>query len=246
MISLKSYSVKTHQGPYLNINEDGHEVDIDNRLFNIFDGFGGSQIGNRYVSLIKNSLRDFYTKFGKDPDSTFPFFYSPKYLLEGNALINCMYSSHNLLLKENSLKKVSQRGGASAIGSVLIENILFLTSTGNCISYLYRKGNLEVLTYPDCLRSFVEGGSDVHLHTSPLSGLGLFDDLHLQNREIRIFNDDIIAFMTDGVYSRLTKRDIKHVLAKNDISDYEKIDLFFEMSNMRGNLDNQTVLLLQF
>lgn len=44
-MKLKSYAAKTHQGPYLEINEDGYEFDFENELYMILDGFGGSGIG---------------------------------------------------------------------------------------------------------------------------------------------------------------------------------------------------------
>ena len=38
MIRLKSYSAKSHQGPYLQVNEDAVLVDYANRLAIVMDG----------------------------------------------------------------------------------------------------------------------------------------------------------------------------------------------------------------
>ena len=56
MISLKGFSSKTHQGPFLQTNEDDIDVDLINDLFLIFDGFGGAGIGDRTVGVIKEFL----------------------------------------------------------------------------------------------------------------------------------------------------------------------------------------------
>ena len=69
--------------------------------FLIFDGFGGSNIGDRTVHKLKDSIKSFYTKIGNDSDATLPFYYSYKYLIEGNALINSMHYAHMVLKKEN-------------------------------------------------------------------------------------------------------------------------------------------------
>jgi serine/threonine protein phosphatase PrpC len=44
-MDLINFSVETHQGPFLNVNEDGFEFDFENEIFMIFDGFGGNNIG---------------------------------------------------------------------------------------------------------------------------------------------------------------------------------------------------------
>ncbi len=246
MLKLKSYAAKTHQGPYLEINEDDIDIDLHNKLFLILDGFGGSNVGDKAVSLIKSTLKKFYTKIGGDPDSTLPFFYSHKYLIEGNALINSMHYAHDLMKRENQPKAMNEKGGASAIAAAMAENIITLSSTGNCLAYLYRKGKLETVLVPDSLRPLAGDEFTNHFQTSPVSGFGLFEDLHLQTREIRLQDDDLLVMMTDGAYSRLKRKEIKFIIDKPELSDEEKIEEIFKNSNSRGNLDNQSTIFLRF
>ncbi|MCK5073351.1 MAG: hypothetical protein KAQ98_08005 [Bacteriovoracaceae bacterium] len=246
MIELKEYSAKTDKGPYLQINEDDYDIDLSNKLFLIFDGFGGSNIGDQAVSFLKSEIKNFYTRFGSDPDSTFPFSYSYKYLIEGNALINSMQYAQLAIRKENGQKKeLSERGGASAIAVALAENIMTFVSTGNCASYLYRNGFLNVITCPDTLKFSSKQNYRVPIHTCPMSGFGLFDDIYLQTRELRLFEDDLIILMTDGVYGGLGEDELKFIIDKKQ-DDSKKINELFTFSNERGNLDNQTVILLRF
>src|SRR5690554_2697171 len=100
-MKLKSYTAKTHQGPYLHINEDEVDVDLRNKIYMLIDGFGGSGIGDRVAKEVKETIKRFYTRVGGDPDSTLPFFFSHKYLIEGNALINSMHYAHSLIKKDN-------------------------------------------------------------------------------------------------------------------------------------------------
>jgi serine/threonine protein phosphatase PrpC len=246
MLKLKSYATKTHQGPYLEINEDDVDIDLHNGLFLILDGFGGSNVGNKAVELIKNTLKKFYTKIGGDPDSTLPFFYSHKYLIEGNALINSMHYAHDLMKADNESKPMNEKGGASAIAAAMAENIMTLSATGNCLAYLYRKGKLETILVPDSLRPLAGDEYINHYQTSPVSGFGLFEDLHLQIRELRLQEDDLLVLMTDGAYSRLKRKEIKFIIDKQDSSDEEKIEEIFKTSNARGNLDNQSTIFLRF
>lgn len=236
----------TNQGPYLQINEDGIEVDLRSQLYLIFDGFGGSNIGDKTVAKVKETIKKFYTKIGGDPDSTLPFFYSPKYLLEGNALINSMHYAHSLIKKDNFDKNMSERGGSSAIGAALAENILTMAATGNCAGYLYRKGHLEIIARPDSLHDLSVDDYNRHFFTAPMSGFGLFDDLHLEIHELRITDGDMVLLMTDGAYARLDEDEIKYVIEKKNATESEKIGELFSQSNSRGNLDNQSAVILQF
>jgi len=246
MIELKKFTYRTHQGPYLELNEDDVEVDLSNNLFMLFDGFGGSNSGDRAVRELKENIKKFYTKIGGDPDSTLPFYYSYKYLLEGNALLNSMHYAHKILKDQNGEKELSSRGGASAVIGALDDNILTISSTGNCMAYLFKEGHLEVIIPPDTISYFSYDHYQRHFHTAPLSGFGLFDDLHLTVREVKLAKGDAFVFLSDGVFSRLEKTELIFTLNKHNASDEEKIDDLFDMANERGNLDNQSALILQF
>jgi PPM family protein phosphatase len=245
LIKLKGYAAKTDQGPYLQINEDGCEVDMSSSLFMVFDGFGGAGIGDKCVSQLKGHIKTFYTKVTASPDNTLPFYFSKKYLLEGNALLNASHYSHRLLYKENSQVNLSQRGGSSAVIGALSENIMTFISTGNCLIYLYRRGVLTKLFQQDTIFYVHRDEFKVYWQTSPLSGFGLFEDLHLEVKEVKILNGDQFILMTDGAYSRIQKDELKYILDES-VQNLKKVETVFEISNERGNLDNQSMVLLQF
>ncbi|MFA6236985.1 MAG: SpoIIE family protein phosphatase [Bacteriovorax sp.] len=246
MIELKSYGLLTHQGPHLNLNEDFVEVDLAHNLYMIIDGFGGSNIGDKAAMIIRDSLKRSYTKIAIDPESTLPFFFSHKYLIEGNALINAFHVAHQNMTRENESKGMNSRGGGSVIGAALAENVLTLVSTGNCGAYLYRKGHLSTEILPDSLRSISRDSFSSYLHTVPMSGIGLFEDLHYQVKELKIAEGDMVILLTDGVYARLEENEIKYTVDKHLDSELEIIKELFRLANDRGNLDNQSGLLLQF
>lgn len=246
MIELKSYGMQSHQGPHLNLNEDLVEADLVNNLFIIVDGFGGSNVGDRSAGIIRDSLKRAYTKIAVDPEATLPFFYSHKYLIEGNALINAFHVAHQNILKENTDKNIDNRGGGSVIAAAVSENILTMVSTGNCAAYLYRKGRLSLEVLPDSLANLSRDPFHSYLHCVPMSGVGLFEDLHFNVRELKIAEGDLVLLLTDGAYARVNADEIKYTLEKNMESELEAIKELFKLSNDRGNLDNQSAIILQF
>ena len=167
MIKLKSYAAKTEVGPYLQVNEDDIDVDLTNNLYVIYDGFGGSNIGDKCVSISKENISKFYIKISADPDSTLPFYFSPKYLIEGNALINAVNIAHKEILKYNSTAEMSERGGVCLLAAAQSENILTFVSTGNCLALLYRKNELSFITLPDSLANFSQDDYNQEFYSSP-------------------------------------------------------------------------------
>lgn len=246
MIELKSYGMQSHQGPHLNLNEDLVDADLVNNLFMLIDGFGGSNIGDRAAMMIRDHLKRSYTRISIDPDATLPFFYSHKYLIEGNALINAFHTAHQHVNKDNEQKNLDNRGGGSVIAAAVAENILTMVSTGNCVAYLYRKGHLSLEVLPDSLASLSRDSYQSFLHSVPMSGIGLFEDLHYNVRELKVTEGDVVIMLTDGAYSRLNMDEIKYIVETNLESELDAIKELFRLSNDRGNLDNQSAIILQF
>lgn len=245
-MDLKSFASQSAPGPFLKINEDACEFDFTSKLYMIFDGFGGSGIGDIAVTNLKKNLKNFFLNLNRDPNSTLPFFYSPKYLLEANVLINAMLYSHDLLLKENYKKDLSKRAGASSILMTQSEEILTVISVGNCCVYLERAGELNKILVEDNYYYLGDDSHDAHLRLMPMSGFGLFPDLYYQVKEVRINSGDKIIAMTDGAYGHLGQNEILNTINSNSLDLDEKINKIFELSNKRGNLDNQSVMILEF
>jgi serine/threonine protein phosphatase PrpC len=246
MIKLSSYAAKTDQGPYLQVNEDGHEIDLVNHLYMIFDGFGGSSIGDQAVNLVNETIKKFYTRIGGDPDATLPFYFSPRYLIEGNALVNAMEYAHFLLKKDNKDKDMNSRGGVSGLAVAQSENILTVASSGNCMALLYSKGDLQVVSHPDNFELVSGDHFERQFKTAPSSAFGLFDDLHLRVQEVRVMKGDRVVLLTDGVYSRIKNEELKDILQRDGAKHLDRLEEMFELANSRGNLDNQTAVLLNF
>ena len=156
------------------------------------------------------------------------------------------HTAHQNVNRDNEKKSMDNRGGASVIAAALAENILTLVSTGNCVAYLYRKGHLTVEVLPDSLASLSRDTFQSHLHSVPMSGIGLFEDLHYSVRELKVTEGDLVVLLTDGAYSRLSADEIKYTIEKNLESEMEAIKELFRLSNDRGNLDNQSAMILQF
>lgn len=243
---LKSYAAKTDQGPCLEINEDDIYTDITNNLFLLFDGFGGAGVGDVAVSQMKDKISSFYSKIGGDPDSTMPFVFNSRYLLEMNSLINSSLMAHESLMKENEAKEMHQRGGSSMAGGVLCGNIFNVMSIGNTICCLIRDSKVQIVANPDCMTPPWMDTYQPQFHTAPLNALGLFTKLGYEVKEVRIKEGDCIIMMSDGVYARILPKDLREIVGNQKMKESEKVDKLFALANERGNRDNQSTIVLRF
>lgn len=243
---LRSISCETSQGPHLQINEDSYDYNLEMNLFMIFDGFGGAGIGDKCTQELKEAFKKNFFHFSKDENATLPFFYSPRYLVEGNALVNAALVSHKKIYENNLTKETPYRAGASAIIFTQTETLLTFLSIGNCVAYLVRRGKATLLMKPDNLETLSLSDGESIFSTQPVSAFGLYPDLYYQIKDLRIQEHDSILLLTDGVYSRLHEHEISSVVTNSRFSPREKISELMKLANMRGNLDNQTALLCEY
>ena len=211
MLKIKSYYMSSDQGPYLEINEDAVQVDLRNKIYSIYDGFGGAGIGDSVVNIAKKSIDSFCVKMSSDPDSTLPFSFNHKFLIEGNAIINAVLHAHNEVTRFNNEREISSKGGVSTIVCSLAEKILTFVSVGNCRACLLRNGHMTNLVNSDSLY-LSSNQYDRMFKTASMNGLGLFEDLYYEVKEFVIEKGDLVVLLTDGVYGRLLDEEMKYIL----------------------------------
>jgi serine/threonine protein phosphatase PrpC len=243
---LKAYAAQTHQGPYLQINEDGYEFDFENDLFMVLDGFGGSGFGDRAVEKLKAEIKTFYTQLADDPNATMPLYYNPRNLLEGNAILNSMMNAHQNLFRANSDRPINQRAGSSVIVAAKSDSLMVLVGVGNCCAYHFRQGTLSKIIVEDTLKYLSKNQFETRFRTSPMNAMGMYPELGYQMREVRLLEGDKLVFMTDGFYAHLSEEEILHHLNRKALDAQDRLNSLLKLSNSHGNLDNQTAMILEF
>ncbi len=245
-MKLKAYAAATHQGPFLEVNEDAYDFDLDQRFFLVLDGFGGSGVGDKAVERLKEDLKAFLGRLTSDPDATMPLYWSQRWLLEGNALVNSILNAHQALVRENSTKDLNQRAGASGACALMADDILVLAQVGNCQAYLIRRGKAEALFVPDTHALLSPDHRSPRALHIPASAFGLHPDLTWSMREVRIQQGDQFVLLTDGVAPWVSAEELPHLLSRLDSDAQARLRGLMKLSNDRGNCSNQTGLVLEF
>lgn len=245
-MKLKGYAAVTQQGPFLDVNEDGYDFDLDQQFFQVYDGFGGSGIGDRAVDTLKSEVRGFLQRLGQDPEATMPLYWNPRWLVEGNALINALLNAHNNLHRANSTKGIHLRAGASMTCALKADDVLVLGHVGNCRAYLVRHGSTAPLFISDS-HSFLgaDSLSPKALHV-PASAMGMFPELTWSMREVRVREGDVFVFLTEGVAPWITDEELAHYVINGEQDLQQRLNVLLKLSNERGNASNQTGMILEF
>ncbi len=243
---LKRVSFYTHEGPYLKVNEDLIDVDIDLNLYSIMDGFGGSGIGDVATLDTKNLIKKHFTKISHDEDATMPFYFSAKYLLETNALINAFFQCHHFLLKTNEKRKIEYRAGVSLLSFAMTDDMGVFVGCGNTEALLIREHKVATLISPDNFE-YSSGlpRKDRVYSTLSNNALGLFEDFTYKVLEYRPKIGDRVLLATDGLYSLLEESEILACF-ENEADDVAIIKKLNEANNVNGNWDNQSGIILRF
>lgn len=243
---LKAYAAQTHQGPYLQVNEDTYDFDFESELYMILDGFGGSGIGDRAVEKLKHDIKNFYTQISDDPNATMPLYYNPKNLLEANAVLNSVLNAHQNLLKSNAEKSLTQRAGASGVVAIKVNSLMVLLGIGNCCAYHFRQGKLTKIICDDSSRFLSNDQFDYKFRSVPMNAIGLYPELGYQMREIRLIEGDKVVFLTDGVFAHINEEELSFILHRHSKDAQDGVNNLLKLSNSRGNSDNQTAMILEF
>jgi len=241
-MELVKFAAITHQGPHLHTNEDNYGVELKKNLFMVCDGFGGAGVGDLAASLGIEMIKKSYGHMGGDPDATLPFFYSAQYLLEGNALINALYYANKELWTQNSQKKMNARGGVAILCGVIAGDTLCLVSVGNCSAYILEDSKMDLIIKGESFETLT-GDS---FNQVSASGLGLFEDLRFQYKEMKLKPGQQICFFSDGASAKLSLSEMAALLSQKEGDEYARIEEVFKFSNNQGNQDNQTGMILVF
>jgi serine/threonine protein phosphatase PrpC len=244
---LKQYYSKTSKGPYLNVNEDLAFCDLENQIFFVLDGFGGSGIGDRAAELIRRQVSGFYAKTTQDQDSTMPFYYNFHYSIEMNSLVNALICSHRILLKENDGKGNNRKAGVTGAFVAKGESILNILTIGNNNCFLIRDDHIYIIGNKYKNFSLLSKSDKIKPFSSkiPMSAMGMYYHLDYEVNEVRAMKGDQVLIASDGLCDRLAEKEIMGIFTKE--KQFEHIvEKLMKLNNQKGNKDNQSGIVLRF
>lgn len=232
----------THPGSIRSSNEDYflHAAVPQGYVGIVCDGVGGQVGGEVAAHLAAQAVYDFLRE--ADPST------DPVSLMHDAIL----FANQRLILQGEHYP--SGKAPASTIVAVLVMGReLIYGYVGDSRLYLYRKGELELLTEDDSLvQRMVTSGvlspqqALQHPQKNVLTqSLGQQPPPTPHVKRIRVVPGSIYLLCSDGLSNALSREEMMEVLGDTSLSLQEKAEALVRRANQQGGYDNITALLLE-
>jgi PPM family protein phosphatase len=221
----------TDIGQIRNRNEDSFLLDQDASLFAVADGMGGHAAGD---VASQTAIAAFAAAFA-----------------ETRSVVLSVRSANRAVI-ERGLSEVGAGGMGTTLTAMHVTgNSALVAHVGDSRLYLLRNGELSQLTRDHTVaEEMVERGSltriEVMQHpaNSMLTrSLGSRPDVQVDELHAQLEIGDVLMLCSDGLTSMVTDDDISEIL-QLEKSLADRAGALIEAANVRGGLDNITVLLI--
>ncbi len=166
-------------------------------IFALADGFGGITPGAQASKTACESVLTYLQKEAGDLEATMPFVLRSYFSLAGNVLFNSLIHANRKVMDLNKKKNIYERGGASVIAGFIDENRIALANVGSCSAWLVRNQKLISVVTPRTYEKLYDPFTAQS--RTPLTALGMYEDLEPEVVEIRLEEGDWLFLHTDNL-----------------------------------------------
>ena len=232
-------------------NEDYFEIDPVHKLYVVADGMGGHSYGEVAAQLAVQAIHRFIER-ATDKDTTWPIKLDERLERHSNLLKMAVRNAHDDVLRAISKDGSLHGMGSTVVGLLLVGNTAAVAHVGDSRAYRLRNGKLEQLTQDHTwVHEQVIAGllSKEQARSHPLKNvvtraLGGESEVVIDVREIQVQAGDLYLLCSDGLTGMLSDADIRERMAASR-SLHEACRSLVNEANVRGGLDNVTVVLLE-
>lgn len=226
----------THTGLIRPDNEDAFLVDTGKGILAVADGMGGHQAGEVASFLALKALAEkLKEEATEDPLAR---------------LLAAVHFANEVVYRSSCQRPELSGMGTTLTAAWVVGSQAFLAHVGDSRAYLFRGGQLEVLTYDHSyVGELVRSGdltaeqARLHPHRNILTrALGTEAEVIVDTRVVGLHTGDRLLLCTDGLLEVVKDEEIAEVLTlKTDLK--EAVQSLVRLALERGGPDNVTVVL---
>ncbi len=234
----------TDKGIVREINEDAMAFYGINGgyLFLVADGMGGHTAGDEASRIAIDSIKSFF-----DEVHSFDNIHE--------LIIQAVETANNKIY-EYSIQNPNKKGmGTTIVIAFIYDKMITIGHVGDSRAYRYNpETGLQVLTKDHSfVQELVNQGiiSEEEAHYHPRKNeitraLGIRETVVPDIQQHTIRNNDIFAFMTDGICSLLTYDQIYKIISDSELNSQQKALKLVETANELGGYDNSTIQIISY
>lgn len=243
---------KTDVGRVRNNNEDTCRALPSLNLFIISDGMGGEKHGELASSIAADTIRDYCGEASDEASTSYWQFQRPDLSDKTNRLANAVRVANRKIHEAGRANPLFRGMGATVVAGWLEGSRLSLVHVGDSRAYLFRSGELQLLTSDHTLvaeqiRHRLISPENAHLSKMQnvlIRALGAQEEVEVDAAECLILNHDVIVLCTDGLTHMVTDTEIARTLL--EVSDPQAIaDQLVLLANEHGGQDNISVIIVR-
>ncbi|MBI2892964.1 MAG: Stp1/IreP family PP2C-type Ser/Thr phosphatase [Deltaproteobacteria bacterium] len=236
-----------------NHNEDYFSVFEDENLYIVADGMGGHSSGEVASRMAVETIREFFTSTGADPEATWPYKMDKHRGYEENRLITGVKLA-NLRIFEAAQRDAKYRGmGTTIVVLFFVEEGIYVGHVGDSRIYRVREGKLEQLTEDHSLlndyikmKKLTEWEIANFPHKNVIvRALGMKDTVKVDTRFEAAQKGDLFLLCSDGLSGMVPDEELfKIVSGAPDLKS--AVSELIAKANAAGGTDNITCVLARW
>lgn len=218
-------------------NEDSYLVSAERGLFVVADGMGG-HMGGQMASTMAVQILDELMSGGAllQPEP-------------GKLLQNILLTANERILVRGRLEQQYYGMGTTVTAALMREGVLYIAHIGDSRAYLYRGGNLSLLTRDHSLVNelFCNGSLTLeeaqnHPQRNILTrALGIKEHPEIDLTQVKLEPGDKLLLCTDGLFNHVHDPEIKTMLEQEHSLD-ALVRKLVDQALALGGYDNITVV----
>jgi len=242
----------THAGRVRSNNEDNFRVVPAVKLFVLSDGIGGQANGEVASALAVETIVTHCLQSSVE-QSTYSRDESQSEISDRtNRLVSAVYLANRAILEASVVDPRFQGMGATLVAAWINDLRLSLVHVGDSRAYLFRGGDLEILTLDHTLvAEQVRSGllTQEQAQTNPLRrilirALGAREEVEIDIHEHELRDGDVLLLCSDGLTGMVPESEITDILT-HDHDAQSAADRLVASANEHGGEDNVTVILVR-
>ena len=232
-------------------NEDAYALDAEEGLFIVADGMGGHAAGEVAAKITVDTIGEFIAATRQKEEATWPFKYNHELHFNSNRLAVAIEKANERVMSAVAAQPWLKGMGTTVVAGLLNEKILSLAHVGDSRAYLYRAGELMLLTDDHSwVQEQVSAGilTEEEAKTHPLKNvvtraLGGGPSVSPDLREMEFSRGDAFLFCSDGLTTMLSDEEIRDSVAAGQSKDPQALcEGLVDLANQKGGVDNITVV----
>lgn len=241
------HAVRTDIGLVRDHNEDDYLALPELGLYLVADGMGGHNAGAVASQICVDTTASYF----EDTEPTLSL--EDDSLLGPDPHLANALRAANRAIYDAAVNNTAFGGmGTTVVGIRLVDNALTVSHAGDSRGYLFRNGDLRLLTADHSLSNFLrtmgrEGEArfaEATMGNVIMRALGLEPDVEIDSSLATVEPGDRILLCSDGLSDLVTEDQISSVLMNPEYERWEAVEQLIELALDEGGKDNITAMIV--